>query len=476
MASVSLVSSVPNPLNVDRRTGDQTLQAMRVHETGLARIKDAVEQYIKDRNKFLEYSLKMCQNITVYHLTENRWYTCDEVNNKGFFRSDSRLTSNPVLAQQICYLNMMSSLAAGLVGQRSGDDHKLVEEYLKQKLCGGSIFLHSLVNGEGIDRLEDYLEEIKKPPYTSTEEQKVAEEVRLLQQKMKRLESSLDDASRWCRWYDDQAVIVSEEEKRRQHRNSAAEQNEKATSLRRQIIECRTKLNELSPERREELLQEELSAKQKEAEKIEQKGRIFAELSKDVDNFDKLTEANQKPMYWLLLDKIEAFQKQDADEGVKLRKALVSKKPKMVEEDYNCPVGMSRMTDPVIVLPAGKIYDRVAIETWQRQKNTDPLTRVLIESVVPLCSLKAELEGNGEQVGVAQPVQQPPQAPALVQARPLQVPAPVQAQPAQHRPQPNEPPVPKASFLEAAGAVFYNLGSLLIKLGQRLLSWGWGRG
>ncbi len=464
---VSLVSSVSNPLNVDRRTGDQILQTMRVNEAGLARINDAVEQYIKDRNGFLDNSSKMYRKITVYHLTENRWYTCDEVNNKGLFRSDSRLTSNPVLAEQICYLNMMSRLAAGLVGRWPEDDCKLVEEYLKQKLCGGSIFLHSLVNGEGIDRLEDYLEEIKKPPYTPTEEQRVAEEVRLLQQKMKRLESSLDNASRLDRWYADQAVTLSGEEIRRQHRNSANEQNEKAISLRRQIAECRTKLNELSPERREELLQEELSAKQKEAEKIEQKGRIFAELSKDVDNFDKLTEANQKPMYWLLLDKIEEFQKQDADEGVKLRKALVSKKPKMIEEDYNCPIGISRMTDPVIVLPAGKIYERVAIETWQNGgNNTDPLTRAPIASVVPLRSLKAELEGNGEQAGAVPPAQVPP---------PNEPPVPTSSQ-VPPRQRANEPPVPKSSFLEAAGAFFYSLGSLLIKLGQRLLNWGWGRG
>lgn len=52
------------------------------------------------------------------------------------------------------------------------------------------------------------------------------------------------------------------------------------------------------------------------------------------------------------------------------------------------------MSDPVLVVESGMVYDRVNIETWFANNSTDPLTGAKLASkmIVPVLTLKNAID------------------------------------------------------------------------------------
>ena len=41
-----------------------------------------------------------------------------------------------------------------------------------------------------------------------------------------------------------------------------------------------------------------------------------------------------------------------------------------------CPIALTTLEDPVMLIPSGQIYERKSIEEWLKKKNTDPITNI----------------------------------------------------------------------------------------------------
>ena len=75
----------------------------------------------------------------------------------------------------------------------------------------------------------------------------------------------------------------------------------------------------------------------------------------------------------------------------KLENSTKSSKSDSIESDvneFNCPISMLKMVDPVIAMD-GHTYERIYIETWFKKKSTSPLTGLSIDKhLVPNHTLR----------------------------------------------------------------------------------------
>lgn len=51
---------------------------------------------------------------------------------------------------------------------------------------------------------------------------------------------------------------------------------------------------------------------------------------------------------------------------------------------FLCPILQTPMEDPVVLVETGFSYERAAIERWLREKNTDPMTNVILRARPPV--------------------------------------------------------------------------------------------
>jgi len=61
---------------------------------------------------------------------------------------------------------------------------------------------------------------------------------------------------------------------------------------------------------------------------------------------------------------------------------------------FICPISQELMRNPVIVTESGQTYEKSSIETWLKNKNTDPLTNIQLKSknIIPNYALKGAID------------------------------------------------------------------------------------
>ena len=132
----------------------------------------------------------------------------------------------------------------------------------------------------------------------------------------------------------------------------------------------------------------------------EQKKAFFSNLQKEVpslDNFSlNMLHAAATDLQKTLKEGTDFSNDVDLFFST-LRKPAVVVLPEAEEipEEFICPISSIEMADPVIVLPSGKIYDRVSIETWLNGPDVpyiDPFTKQPITSITPAVDLKAQID------------------------------------------------------------------------------------
>lgn len=74
----------------------------------------------------------------------------------------------------------------------------------------------------------------------------------------------------------------------------------------------------------------------------------------------------------------------NANDGLAANSVAESQLSEMAEEkippSFLCPISAELMTDPVMVVDSGMVYDRVSIEAWFVSHNTDPMTNQALNS------------------------------------------------------------------------------------------------
>jgi len=61
---------------------------------------------------------------------------------------------------------------------------------------------------------------------------------------------------------------------------------------------------------------------------------------------------------------------------------------------FLCPISTEIMSDPVLVVESGMVYDRSSIERWFQNSSTDPLTNAPVNSktLVSIITLKNAIQ------------------------------------------------------------------------------------
>lgn len=62
------------------------------------------------------------------------------------------------------------------------------------------------------------------------------------------------------------------------------------------------------------------------------------------------------------------------------------------KDEFDCPINLTVMTDPIRVLPCNHTFNRDVIEKWVAKSNTCPLDRREITSLEPNETLRQEIE------------------------------------------------------------------------------------